>query len=68
MVPIYALYDGELDPIDALREKLKAGSRGSPYAFKEDGAFQAGVKALATWLEERFPMRSELMDLVAYDS
>jgi hypothetical protein len=63
LVPEVRLAVDDLNRIEALKAKLSGGTP----RFKNEGAFQRGVEAFANWLEQ-FPARSEVHELLSYDS
>jgi hypothetical protein len=36
--------------------------------FKEEGSFQKAIASFIDWLDERFPVRSEIHEQIGYDS
>jgi hypothetical protein len=63
LVPAERIAVDDLNRIEALKAKLSGGIP----RFKKAGDFQRGVQSLSEWLEQ-FPARSEVHELLAYDS
>jgi hypothetical protein len=51
-----------------LRDRLSAGSRFGGYKFRSSDSFRLGVESLTDWLDDKFPVRSDLHLVTSYDS
>jgi hypothetical protein len=52
--------------LDAIRSRL--ASYGSGYQFRDSESFRQGVESFIEWLDERFPVRSDLHEVIGWDS
>jgi hypothetical protein len=54
--------------VEEIRARLASAGRFGAFRFASSESFQKGVTSLMGWLEENFPVRSDLHVLVGYDS
>jgi hypothetical protein len=54
--------------LESIRARLESAGRFGAYRFPNSDSFRQGVESLIEWLDERFPVRSDLHVLVDYDS
>jgi hypothetical protein len=51
-----------------LKSRLSLVGRFGSYQFRDSESFRQGVESFIEWLDERFPVRSDLHEVIGWDS